>query len=361
MNPDFHDNWPDARRRFTDLWNRRPVSTPHIGIDVVVPQPDSAEFSIPPDLTPEEFWFDPDFVAAKFTAEVKGLRCYGTTIPGETLLANWLCAPMGGSPGFDFRTIWLNVDSEVDYSRPSPFRHHPDDLWHQKFERVYLAVLEAARRVGFCQSPSGGLPMNDLLSMTMGAENFLMALMDHPEWMREAIEAGARDKLAVFRRSLEQAKQHIGEDAYCVTGWMRQWAPEPFVVLQSDVSCMMPPAMFEEFVLPELEIFGNEYPVWYHLDGRDAQQHLPILLSLDYIRVIQYVPTPAEAPNGIGQLELYRKIQAAGKIVHIAVAPERITGEFLAALDPSLLLINTGCANIAEAEKLLAKVCRGIL
>jgi hypothetical protein len=40
--------------------------------------------------------------------------------------------------------------------------------------------------------------------------------------------------------------------------------------------------------------------LWYHLDGGDARQHLPRLLSLPYLRVVQYTPAPCEPPNGPG-------------------------------------------------------------
>ena len=58
--------------------------------------------------------------------------------------------------------------------------------------------------------------------------------------------------------------------------------------------------MFEQFIVPELEICGEEDgAIWYHLDGRDARHHLPRLLSLPTLRVVQYVPTPGEPVLGV--------------------------------------------------------------
>lgn len=67
------------------------------------------------------------------------------------------------------------------------------------------------------------------------------------------------------------------------------------------------------------------------------------------------VPTPSEPPNGPGHLGLYRKIQAAGKIVHIQVSKENIM-PLLKELNPALLMLQTHCSDVAEGEALLEAV-----
>jgi hypothetical protein len=110
--------------------------------------------------------------------------------------------------------------------------------------------------------------------------------------------------------------------------------------------------------VPELDVCGRECgALWYHLDGRDAQQHLPRLLSLPYMRVIQYTPTPAEPPNGPEHLDFYRRIQAAGRIVHIAVEPAQVE-PLCRELDPSRLMLTTSCGSPQEGRQLLADAVR---
>ena len=133
----------------------------------------------------------------------------------------------------------------------------------------------------------------------------------------------------------------------------RDTTPEPYAAMQSDISCMLSPEMYEQFVVPELDLVGRAFGnVWYHLDGQDAFQHLPRLLSLPYLRVVQFTPRADTAPNGPAHLDLYRKIQAAGKIVHIALPPENVE-PLVRQLDPGLLCLDTGCRSIAEGEALL--------
>ena len=60
--------------------------------------------------------------------------------------------------------------------------------------------------------------------------------------------------------------------------------------------------------------------------------------------------TPANGPE---HMDLYRKIQAAGKIVHVALPSENV--EPLARqLDPGRLCLHTACRSVREADELLA-------
>ena len=105
-----------------------------------------------------------------------------------------------------------------------------------------------------------------------------------------------------------------------------------FEAVQCDFAVMLSPGMFEAFVLPELEAYHRAFgPIWYHLDGRDATQHLPCLLSLPWIRVVQYTPTPAEPPNGPEHLPLYRRIEPGARLMDFKCTEfveELIFGEY---------------------------------
>ena len=117
---------------------------------------------------------------------------------------------------------------------------------------------------------------------------------------------------------------------------------------------------FEQFVIPELDLCGNDLgAMWYHLDGGDARQHLARLLSLPYLRVIQYVPTPREPPNGAEHLELYREIQKAGRIVHVQVTKDQVE-PLCRELDPRLLMLDVSwsCQSADEGRELLAAATR---
>jgi hypothetical protein len=343
-----HPHWPDAQRRLTALWHGERLDRPCIA--VMAPRPSPPPLPEPPN--DEARWLDPAYRVAVVRREVESTWWGGEAVPSSLLMANWVIC-LGGTPLFDAATIWFQTRA-VDFDAPSPFRHDPDSPWMHKFRALLLALCDAAGRDDFLIGKAGGLPANDLLSMHMGTQAFLFALVDHPAWMAEAILTGALDQLRA-RQELQALVRARHDYWYGNAGWMPFWAPEPFNISQSDVSCMLSPAMFERFVVPELDVVGGEHgALWYHLDGGDARHHLPRLLSLPYLRVVQYTPAPCEPPNGPAHLELYRQIQAAGRIVHIELPRENVE-PLVRELDPALLMLHTWCPGRDAGERLLAE------
>jgi len=349
----YKPDWHQAAERLTALWNHQPLDRPCVSIRAWQAVADLMPVKTPVDL--EAYWLDPDYRVPAAINSIKQTWWGGEALPGVLLLANWLNC-LGGTPCFDANTIWFETVA-VDFTKPSPFRHDPQNIWTKKYQKLFLALAREAGADDFCVSYGAGLPVNDLLSMLMGTEQFLMALIDEPDWMERAILDGARDNIALKKAHGEMIRS-AGHQMRGITGWMPFWAPEPFHVFQSDVSCMLSPELFERFVIPELLLVAQANgPIWYHLDGGDARHHLPRLLSLPEVRVVQYTPAPCEPPNGIAHLEMYQQIQKAGKIVHIAVA-QRDIQPLAEILDPSLLMLHTDCANSAEGEQLLSQMVR---
>lgn len=344
----YKPDWPDARQRLTALWHHEMLDRPCLA--VLAPQPIASPSTAPVPTDDEARWLDPAYLVAAALRTIENTWWGGEAIPSYLLQGGWVDC-LGGTPRFSPDTIWFET-REVDFSQPSPFRHNPSSPWVAKYRAAILAMCAAAGRDDFLVGSPGGLPANDLLSMHMGTEAFLLALMDHPAWMAEAILTGAHDQLRV-RQEFQALIRERHEHWYGNAGWMPFWAPEPFISTQSDVSCMLSPMLYERFVVPELDVYGNEHhALWYHLDGGNARQHLPRLLSLPYLRVVQYTPAPCEPPNGPGHMAMYRTIQAAGKIINIDLPKENVE-PLVRALDPALMLLQTGCASREEGERLL--------
>ncbi len=347
----YKPDWPEAQRRLTALWNGERLERPCIAVKA--PRSCANPTLVDAPANDEARWLDPDYRVAVARRTLETTWWGGESVPSELMMANWVVC-LGGMPRFEAHTIWFETQS-VDFSQTTPFRHDPDSPWMAKYRKLLLALCAAAGKNEFLVGKPGGLPANDLLSMLMGTQEFLVALLDDPDWMAEAIRIGAEDQARV-RLEMQQRMRDAGHEYwYGNAGWMAFWAPEPFISTQSDVSCMLSPEMFDRFVLPELEIYAEAFgPVWYHLDGGDACQHLPRLLSLPFLKVLQYTPAPCEPPNGPGHLEMYKQIQAAGKIVHIEL-PVHHVEPLVRELDPALLMLDTRVSSPAEGEHLLAQ------
>ena len=351
----YKPNWPEAKERLTALWHGRSFGNrPCIAVTAPsgrkrVPSPPA------PVDAPWRKWLDPDWVIPDMLARMENTWWGGEAMPSYLTMGGW-CVSMGGVPNFDLNTIWFDPKAP-DYSKPSPYVLKPDDEWAAKYEKLYIAAAKAAGKDDFLLGKPVMLPANDLLSMHMGTEEFLMAVMSERKWLRDAIVNGARS-LMQERLRLRGIVSKFHDFWYGNGGWMPFWAPQPFLCCQSDVSCMMSPDMYEEFIVPELELTSSEDgALWYHLDGSDAKQHLPRLLSFPFMKVIQFTPKPSDPPNGPAHLEMYRQIQAAGKIVHIDLSQRNIRA-LVENLDPGLIMYNTGSDSIQEAEELLEASAR---
>ena len=345
----YKSNWAETKRRLTALWNRERLERPCIS--VTAPQPVENPTPEPVPADDEARWLDPDYRVALRRHTLESTWWGGESIPGVTLMATWVNC-LGGTPVFAPDTIWFETRT-VAFDRPSPFRHDPNSPWMAKYRKLLRALCDEAGRDAFMVGVPGGLPATDLLSMLMGTQQFLLALMDHPDWMAEAILTGARDQAQARIESQALIRQTGHEFWYGQCGSMSFWAPEPYVHALSDVSCMLSPEQYDRFVLPEQEVYAEKHgPLWYHLDGGNARQHLPRLLSLPFLRVLQYTPAPCEPPNGPAHLEMYRQAQGAGKIVHIGV-PAAHVEPLVRELDPALLLLATRVPSRGDGERLL--------
>lgn len=350
----YKPDWDEAKARLTALWEGRTLDRACLSVTA----PSGNKRAAPSPRDAEAKWLDPEYVIPAALASVENRWWGGESIPSYLIMSGWM-VNFGVKPHFSMDTIWFDPVEKVDFDSPPDFRINPENPWVRRHEALYVKMAEAAGWDDFLIGQPCILPATDVLAAHLGNERYLEAMALHPEWIDRALRQMTAALLAEKRRLRELIeKKHAFW--YGNGGWMPFWAPRPYFGTQSDVSCMISPEMFDRFVAPDLESIGREYgAMWYHLDGRDAKQHLPRLLSFPFMRVIQYVAVPNEPPNGMGQLELYRTIQKAGRIVHVMVSPDQVA-PLMNALDPALLLLQTGAKTIEEGKQMLAALPRNV-
>lgn len=340
-------DWQEARARWTALWEGRYDRRPCMAVKA--PRP-GAPHPPPPPADPWRRWIDPEWVAATARAQIDGTYFGGEAIPSAWLQASWLLcyhAPVR----LQERTIWIDP-LPFDLRRPPTFALDFESEGVKSYERVLKRVAEELGPQGVLIQPSGGLPADDLLSLLIGTENFLMCLHDDREWLDATLAGLERNRMLLYRRFRDLVRRHA--ELWYGVGWDVFWGPEPFLSTQSDVSCMLSPEQFASVVLPSIRSAGEEYGrLWYHLDGPGAIRHLDLLLEQPFMSVIQWVPGAGAAPNGPAWLDLYRRVQRAGRIVHVNLPPENVE-PLVRELDPALVCYATSCRSPAEAEELLS-------
>ena len=128
--------------------------------------------------------------------------------------------------------------------------------------------------------------------------------------------------------------------------------------MQCDFSAMISPDSFGRFVLPSLERHARflDHSI-YHWDGPGEIPHLPILLGIEELDGIQWVPGDGN-PNVASDrwFPYYEKIQAAGK--NLALTQDLSKTEILRLLknlSQKGLFICSRVESQGDADEIVAK------
>ncbi len=228
-------------------------------------------------------------------------------------------------------TTWFS-SSEAGDIHSMHIHTQPENPWWRRVKAVTQAAAERwgdQLSIGF--TDLGGTL--DILAHLRGTEQLLYDLVDSP---------GEVDRLV---SEVSQVWLHCYDELYKftskgkgITCWGPCWSPTRGYLLQSDFSYMLSPAMFGRFVLPGLTACcaALDYP-FYHLDGKGQLAHVDMLLSLEHLRGIQWVPGDGQ-PQAEHWIPLLRRIHCSGKLCQV-YASARGALEILREMDGRGMLI----------------------
>jgi hypothetical protein len=348
----YKPDWPKAQQRWAAFWDRVPMDRPCLDIKAPLAK------KIPPVPAPsslEGLYFDPDFISQSWLRMLETTWFGGEAVPTGGFFMGGYALGCSDRVRFAPTTVWHPVTmSTID--DPLGWHAGPDDPWRHKLDRVILRLLDLAPGkflVGYaCQ-----VMANDLLMLLRGSTPFLVDLAENPEKCALRLQ----EMLALwfetfdhFRTLVDSRQKGCG----AVFGWPGLWHPKMFMGTQSDMSCMISEAMFEWYVMPELDMTAARYgPLWYHLDGPGAIHHLPRLLRSPSIAVIQYVPGSGQPTNGPAWIDLYRQVQAAGRGLDLYTSIEH--AEYLIRhLRPEGVVLRMSVKTPEQGEELIDQASR---
>lgn len=314
----FSENdWTKIQKNWLDWWNHD-LDRSLLVIEAAQPAGRAAPPLTDPHLTQFDSDFSPDHIIFQIEQELDKIHYFGDAFPKwfPNFGAGFLAALLGSTPEYNNKTTWFHP--------PPIFRlaslEKPIDqnqLWYKRFNAIYTT---AAQRWGgeilIAYTDIGG--NLDILASLMGSQQLLTAIMDKPDEIKVYCKHITRRWLELYQLLNENLpKQQKGQ-----TCWAPIWAPGTTYMLQSDLSIMISPRMFNQFVLPDIEACCDviEYP-FYHLDGPGAVRHIDALLSIKKLRGIQWIPG-AGAPPPEEWLPLLEKIRNAGKLCQVYVSVE---------------------------------------
>ena len=339
----YKHNWAETRERMLAYWQMQILDRPCIAVTAPV----RPARPIPPATDHKMHWTDPEHVAQWYDAGYEATHFGGESLPGTSLMVGY-CFGYGAPLHYSSQTVWQ--DPIIESWEPEPALDLREDDWAwRQVQAVVKRCAEVSAGKWMTGWPNIHQP-NDHLPLLRGTQRFLMDLVDHPAEVKRALRRLLDNWYTMYERVADMLSAQEGS-----SGWLSLWCPwRRSVTLQSDVSCMMSPAMFEEFVAPELE----ELCEWlegsnYHLDGPGAVQHLPRLLALKRLHAVQWTPGTGNEP-GLAWLDLYRRIQEGGKGLVIYL-PYHEVEEAVRQLRPEGLFIQTSAPSVDAAEALLER------
>jgi hypothetical protein len=337
LNPD----WPAAQQRWADFWaghhRGRPVM--YLTAPRENPQP------LPEPTSLEQVYFDPEFIYASHAARLRNQHFLAEALPhAAPIMAGWLPA-YGARLELRPDTIWFEPLVE-DWDAAPDW----DDWSGPQFRQLLDIVGEVGARAAgeFMVGIPATLPPNDLLSVLREPRRFLLDLVLEPDRVRDALARMTRSYLRQHReltQVVQRQYQGLCHHYPC-------WGPQ-VVSFQSDVSCMLSGAMFEEFIVPELETISAELgPAIYHLDGPDAIRHLPRLCDIPGIRMIQWVPGAGQPGSFEHWPQVFEYAQQRGKAILLPIGPQQLELA-IKTFRPDLTFMMCGAASYDDACRLI--------
>lgn len=347
MELSYKHNWSETRERMTAWWQGEAIGRPCISVSA--PARPARAVPAPPDHKAR--WTDPEYVAQSYDAGHEATYHGGEALPGTSLMVGY-CFGYGAPLHYSEQTVWQDPVLDSCEAAAELVLAEDDWAWRQ-IQTVVGRCGEVAAGKWHVGWPNIHQP-NDHLALLRGSEAMLMEMVDSPAAVKRALRRLV-DNWYLMHERLTGVLSRTQEGA---SSWLPIWCPaSKSLTLQSDVSCTLSPAMFEEFIAPEIDELADYLDgAIYHLDGPGALQHLDRLLAVRGLRAIQWTPGTGNA-DGLAWLDLFRRIQEAGKGVVAYLAYDEV--EMAAReLRPEHLFIMTWAPSVDAAEALLERVAR---
>ncbi len=350
MNLLYKEDWDQARDRYRAWWAHEYFG--RCGLWVTARRtnaPAEPEPVAPTD--PNVKWTDLDYWARRKEWEFRrtfyggeAFPIWNCGYPGREGIGAFMGCPVTLGPDTGWREPILDGEG-LDVSG---MKIDPQNRWW-RFTLDALKFGAEAARGKACLATGAFGASGDTLAGLRGTERLLIDVVEQPDAVRAADLALMDIWIEVFKQfhAITGAVNDGGS-----AGWFPLWAPGRFYAAQCDFAYMISPAMFRDLFLPTIErqVQFLDQAV-YHVDGEGNFAHVDALCELPRLRALQILPG-AGKPTPLHYIEILRKVQAAGKNLHISM-PAKEVRPALEQLSARGLYIATSCETEDEARALL--------
>jgi hypothetical protein len=310
------EDWTRVERDWAAWWDgelERPLVLINHFVPPDKPLPQAHVFTsnFPLEMPAEE-------VVERLQPYLEATRFYGDAFPrwwpnfGPGIVAGFLGATVHSAPD----TVWFEPSQVVDISELRP-SYDADNVWWKRVRDVTTAAVHRwGDHVVVGHTDLGG--NLDILASLRTTERLLLDLHDAPDEVMRLVG----EITHLWLRYYDELYEIIRQGGRGTTPWAPVWSAHRCYMLQCDFSYMISPAMFKRFVIPDLAACCDALDhAFYHLDGKGQIPHLDMLLSMERLRGVQWIPGDGVPPPE-SWLPLLRRIREGGKLCQLFVTAE---------------------------------------
>jgi len=353
----YKEDWSETKERLTALWEKEIID--RCCISVTAPKYENIDTSVfamdcknESDEELKDCWENPERILKRNIKRMKNTFFGGEALPQIFLNfgTSGHAVYYGARYQYTLETIWY-FPIINDWEEDPLFFNKDNEFLRKQFD--IATFLSNQGKGKFFVSMPDNCGTLDALAHLRGTDNLLIDMILNKEQLKKAIHLVNKGWENISERFFKITSKcnHGGSS----NGWMNTWAPGRHAQMQCDLSVMISPEQFKEFVIPELEeqMEWIEYPV-YHLDGKEQINHLDSLLGLKKLKMIQWTNVEGQEPP-VTFLPALERIQNAGKAL-IVFTPIEDVPKLLAELSSKGLYLITTASSQNEAEELIKYV-----
>lgn len=315
LKPDYEE----SKKRYDAFWECEIVDRPPVCI--YLPSDNPVPVPVKQYESHEERWLDIDFRVEQMSAQMANTLYYADALPiawpnmGPEIFSAWC----GCGYNFGEITTWTTPcveDWERDVEKAVFDPEHPLFKATVEFTKKLLEVGRGNFIVGLTDFHPGG----DHIAALRDPQVLALDMVENVEWVKRKLKESYKEFFEVYDIFYDMLK---GEDMP-ITSWTPLICDGRFYIPSNDFSCMISTKMFEEVFLPGIiqECKFYERSI-YHLDGPGALRHLDVLLDIEELDAVQWVPGAGN--EGFEKwISVYQKIQEAGKGIQLDCTIEDI-------------------------------------
>ena len=355
MSLEYKPDWEETKARYRVWWEHGYFGRCALAVTATRDDPPDGA-PPPPAESPEQKWYDLDWISRD-----RDYHFRRTYFGGEALPV-WNAGYSGVSGIPTMLGCPIDVDMDTGWNDPILVGQDALDVGDIRIDetsRAYTFALDMLRRAAH-ESREKSIPSigafgggGDTLAALRGTQQLLIDCIERPDQVRAAEEL----LMDMWMEFYDRCYAIIQERAEGSTCWFSLWSPGRFYAAQNDFSYNISPSMFQDIFLPSIrrQTESLDHSV-YHVDGVNAFQHVDALCGLPRLQAIQIAPG-AGSPSPLHYADVLKKVQAAGKNLHITISPDEVEPA-LAVLSARGLFIQTWTETQTQAEELLAQAER---